>query len=124
MSDKIKVGDRVEARVYGRATVIGEHIAFGGKRWLWIEYDSGHECYGVQATQLTRIEPEPVTLTPKYRIADSLRFKGGNRETAPIRVTGIIIGYLDEDNYFWREAELEPVPEPCDKCKGSGVASE
>ena len=121
MSDKIKVGDRVEARVYGRATVIGEHIAFGGKRWLWIEYDSGHECYGVQATQLTRIEPEPVVLTPKYAVGQRVRLCGANTATEVIE--NRIACRLESGGYYYEDI-LEPIPEPCPECKGSGVASE
>ena len=121
MSDKIKVGDRVEARVYGRATVIGEHIAFGGKRWLWIEYDSGHECYGVQATQLTRIEPEPVVLTPKYGVGQRVNFIGQGK----VHLAGVEVGYHSEKwGGLWAESLLEPIPTPCPTCKGSGKASE
>ena len=107
MNDEIKVGDRVKGKATGR-----KYVVLGIYRDMaWILHEETDMTSTVAFQYLTRIEPETVTLTPKYRIADSLRFKGGNRETAPIRVTGIIIGYLDEDNYFWREAELEPFPE-------------
>ena len=124
MSDAIKVGDRVEARVYGRATVIGEHIAFGGKRWLWIEYDSGHECYGVQATQLTHIEPEPVTvtLTPKYKVGQEVMGIGSGSRY--ILGEYAIAYYVGHGEGWMPERAIKPVPTPCPTCKGSGKASE
>ena len=115
---EIKVGDRVKAPVYGRATVIGEHIAFGGKRWLWIEYDSGHECYGVQATQLTRIEP--VVLTPKYSVGSKVRLKEEHTTaTHIVEIQGVSVAYTFENWATRLEKDLEPV---CLHCKGTGVS--
>ena len=121
MSDTIKVGDRVRGASFGNGTVIGLHTAKDGGSWAWVEYDDEPDCFGSKVQNLTRIEPEPVMLRPKYKKDERVRTKGGRE----ITVDRVFIGYESQPCLeWWEEDQLEPAPEPCPKCKGSGKASE
>ena len=122
MSDKIEVGDRVHDFCYGNGTVLALHLALDGECWVWSEYDKPKTCYGTRITDLTRLDPEPVTLTPKYAVGQEVKFQGG---IYSISIEKVVVAY-ELTGWFGLRAEdsLEPAPEPCPKCKGSGKASE
>ena len=71
MSDKIKVGDRVHVSVEYDGIVCVEYdgivCVLDGDE-ACVEDDDGIHCTHV-LSKLTRIEPEPVTLRPKYKEA-------------------------------------------------------
>ena len=115
MSNEIKVGDRVLTNCDQQDfEVLGLH---GG--WAWLLGDLG--TYHVRRVYtLTRIEPGPVTLTPKYPVGQEVRAKVGK---CNYKVTGIFVGYLlDGQDIEWREDELTPVADVCPACKGTGKA--
>ena len=120
----IKVGDRVHDFCYGNGTALALHLAAGGECWVWSEYDKPKTCYGTRITDLTRIEPEKVVLTPRFAVGQRLRLRGDHSHI--FIADRIEILYQDSGNPMqsWYEDALEPVPEPCPECKGSGIASE
>jgi len=103
-----QVGDRVRLdNKSGPYSV----ICLEGKR-AWVKSDGG--CYYTfLIATLTRIEPEPIALTPKYAVGESVRTAQNKTETV---IKGIFITYETTNLGTWDECELEPVPEPCDKC--------
>ena len=129
MNDTIKVGDRVHDFCYGNGTVLALHLASDGECWVWSEYDKPKTCYGTRVTDLTRIEPEPHTLT----VGQKVRLSEGRvgiikdlREEAYVEIDD-----SRETTVHWPplriwklSSELEPVPAPCPTCKGGGKASE
>jgi len=116
MSDNINVGDRVRGAFTGRS---GTVIAITEQR-AWIR-NSG-EPFTIPLCNLTRIEPEPVTLTAKYGIGDRVR---STLSGSVYRVAAIAsIQYRTEEGPIIDEHNSEPVPTPCPTCKGSGKASE
>jgi len=122
MSDEIRQGDRVRDHggfrllAYGDGTVLGLHTNAKGAKWAWVEYDDG-ACFASVLSDLTRIEPEPVTLTPKYKVGQPVIVKGTPDVFA---VAGISVLYHDKEGSCHRESELEPEPKPCPACKGTG----
>jgi len=118
----IQVGELVKVVPWkGFAKVLSLHTASTGKQWAWIEWEDGY-CASVKAADLTRIEPEKVT--PKYAVNQRRRLRGDHSHI--FVADRIKILYQDSGNptESWYEDALEPVPEPCPECKGSGVASE
>ena len=120
MNDTIRVGELVKIVPWkGFAKVLSLHTASTGKQWAWIEWEDGY-CASVGAADLTRIEPEPGTLSLGQVVR---RKRDADR-------TGVVTGL--EARIRWGDClyenvlieVLEPVPEPCPECKGSGVASE
>ena len=119
MSDKIEVGDRVRISVYGGfhdATVLALDAD-----WAWVLQDHDRRGYtSVPLAKLTRIEPEKVVLTPKYAVGREVQFQGGIYSIEKVVVAYELTGWFG----LRAEDSLEPAPEPCPKCKGSGKASE
>jgi len=111
----IQVGDRVRDHLGHFAQL----LAVDGAE-AWVRYDEGGHVT-ISLNCLTRIEPERITLHPKYAVGQNVRTARNKTETV---IKGIFITYGTSNLGTWDESELEPVPEPCDKCKGSGVASE
>lgn len=107
MSDEIKVGGRVQTTTYGEeGTVLAVY-----KDWAWIDFGGPSPCMLVRKF-LTLISPDPVTLTPKYRVGQNMRFQGGIYPIEKVVVAYELTGWFGlrgEDN-------LEPVPEPCPEC--------
>jgi len=118
MSDEIKVGDRVKRSSW---TCVYTVLALDDKGLAWIQTENSTLGMIVHLSTLTRIESEPVVLTPKYAVEQRVRTAQNKTETV---IKGILITYETTNLGTWDEAELEPVPEPCPECKGSGVASE
>ena len=113
--NEIKAGDKVLNPGFGERTV----VAVDGNS-AWIRDKDGWQCVA-KLSNLTRIEPEPVVLTPKYGVGQRVNFIGQGK----VHLAGVEVGYhIEKWGGLWPESLLEPVPEPCDKCKGSGVASE
>ena len=115
---EIKVGDRVLNPGFGERTV----VAVDGNS-AWIRDKDGWQCVA-KLSNLTRIEPELVVLTPKYAAGQRLRLRGDHSHI--FVADRIEILYQDSGNPMqsWYEDVLEPVPTPCRTCKGSGKASE
>ena len=124
---KLKRGDRVEQESWGKGTLLCLHIAADGKEWGFVEYDDRRQCFGFEAKYLTRIEPEPVTLTPKYEVGERVRILRNDIEG---EVAGAIVTYdLAYVGGRYAEDELEPVPATtgaksfmCSICGGRCVA--
>ena len=128
MNDTIKVGDRVYRWVDRDA---GYVLRATRGPWAWIERDDGtFRTVGLGSlAKLTPIEPEPVTLTVGQRV----RLCEGRvgvikdlREEAYVEIDDSReITVHSPPLRIWKlSSELEPVPEPCPECKGSGKASE
>ena len=112
----IKVGDRVRGIRSGNDWVV---MGIDGDM-AWLKSDGG-EYTERFCKVLTRIEPEKVVLTPKYSVGQRVNCIGQGK----VQVTGPEVGYHIEGwGGLWPESLFEFLPEPCDKCKGSGVASE
>jgi len=124
MNDTIKVGDRVQ---HAFSTEAHGTVLAAGPEWLYVHYDNGHNEAWLTAN-CRRIEPEKVTLMPKYAVGENVQSyvagaKKGRWTVVEVRVDYLIKlpdGTLDHRVEF----QLEPVPEPCPECKGWGVASE
>jgi hypothetical protein len=124
MNDTIRVGDRVKDNVTcATGTVL--YLKFP---WAWVLSDAASTPETWPAGKFTRIEPEKVTLMPKYAVGENVQSyvagaKKGRWTVVEVRVDYLIKlpdGTLDHRVEF----QLEPVPEPCPECKGWGVASE
>ena len=118
MSSKIDVGDRVRSICHDSGTVLALHTAEDGKEWAWVQWhDEYYECFGVKLSDLTRIEPETVTLRPRYGVGERVNFIGQGK----VQLAGVEVGYhIEKWGGLWPESLLEPVPTPCPTCKGSG----
>jgi len=116
MSDEIKVGNRVRGQMSGK-----EYKALGiCGNWVWILAPGCTEPITVANCYLTLISPEPVTLTPKYAVGQEVESPAGKRT-----ICQVFVAYrMREYAAWWAEGQLQPVPEPCPTCKGSGKASE
>ena len=113
MSDAIKVGDRVETLGHRTGYVQG---IYGNRAWVLF---ASHELNTLYLSDLTRIEPEPVVLTPKYGVGQRVNFIGQGK----VHLAGVEVGYhIEKWGGLWAESLLEPIPEPCPTCKGSGVS--
>jgi len=75
-------------------------------------------------TDLTRIEPEPVV--PKYAVGQRVKIKNDALECYDEIGQVVHLGYYVTRPGYWgiwvNESKLEPVPEPCSACKGTGKA--
>jgi hypothetical protein len=119
MSDEIKVGDRV--RPNWSSTLRGTVLACGFDKTC-VKWDEHDEPAIWNTSSLALIPPEPVALTPKYPVGSTVKAKAGK---CAYKVTSVfVVYYLDNQEVEWREDELEPVPDLCPTCKGSGKASE
>ena len=108
MNDTTRVGDRVET-LKSRRTGCVQGI-YGDKAWILL--DSG-ELETLYLSVLTRIEPEKVTLTPKYSVGQRLNCIGQGK----VQVTGPEVGYhVVGWSGLWPESLFESLSEPCDKC--------
>ena len=117
MSDEIKVGDRVKR---SSGTCVYTVLALDDKGLAWIQTENSTLGMIVHLSTLTRIEPEPVTLTPKYAVGQRVRSTlTGTIYTieALVRTT-----YRTTTGCTVDESNLEPVPTPCPTCKGTGVS--
>jgi hypothetical protein len=136
MNDTIKVGDRVETRNSHRTGCV--QGIYHDQAWILLDSD---EMETLHLSVLTRIEPEPVVLTPKYAIGQNVTIKGAGRagEQTVYRIAEVAdtiryalewdaspLGSISAGRTLatYTADQLEPVPEPCPECKGSGVASE
>ena len=107
---EIKVGDRVHvsAEYDGIVCVLDGDEA-------WVEDDDGIHCTHV-LSELTRLDPEPVTLRAKYKAEERVRARNGDEVT----IAHPFIAYRTNYNFTYAEDQLEPIPTPCPTCKGSG----
>ena len=110
MSDNINVGDRVRGAFTGRS---GTVIAIT-EQWAWIR-NSG-EPFTIPLCNLTRIELEKITLTPRFGIGEKVKIRFGE----VVKINAVVVAYRDNENWLWAEDQLEPIPTPCPTCKGSG----
>jgi len=110
---EIKVGDPVQGKRSGNEWVV---LAIDGEV-AWLRADDGERAERFLCA-LTRIEPEPVTLRPKYGIGDPVR---STLSGSVYRVAAIAsIQYRTEEGFIIDEHNSEPVPTLCPTCKGSG----
>ena len=117
MNDTIRVGDKVRGIRSGNDWVV---MGIDGDM-AWLKSDGG-EYTERFCKVLTRIEPEPVTLTPKYAVGQEVIGIGSGSR---YRLEECAIAYYVGHGDGWLpERSLKPVPEPRPTCKGSGVASE
>jgi len=120
MSDEIKVGDRVKRSSW---TCVYTVLALDDKGLAWIQTENSTLGMIVHLSTLTRIEPEPVTLTAKYAVGQRLLSRKGN--FVVVKAISLTTRYEFEGwKGFWPEENYKPVPAPCPTCKGSGKASE
>ena len=105
MNDTIRVGDRAIA--HGKTGIVVGLC----HRWAWID-DGGGRPLTYEVNNLTRIEPEPVTLRPKYAVGQEVLCDGLGIST----INGVFVGYtVKEHGGIWLNGDLEAVPEPCEK---------
>ena len=118
MSDEIKVGDRVHVSVEYDGIVC---VLDGDE--ACVEDDDGIHCTHV-LSELTRLDPEPVTLRAKYPVGSKVKFYAVDSNEPTYDVIEARIDYLlerpDGSRTCHTEFQLEPVPTPCPTCKGSG----
>jgi len=121
MSDEIKVGHEVEWHEVGlhdcRPRHTGTVLALDNGT-AWVRERTLH--HSIRIGDLTRIAPEPVTLTPKYEVGERVHWLTTSRMKT---IRAIVVGYrMEEDpnDAVWGEDELEPVPDVCPQCKGTG----
>jgi len=106
MNDEIKVGDRVWASGLGDGRMLAIHDDYG-----WVLWNTHDHCTA-RLDSLTRIEPEPVTLTPKFKMGQEVLCDGLGIST----INGVFVGYtVKEHGGIWLNGDLEAVPEPCEK---------
>ena len=118
MSDNIKVGDRVKYERSDSGWRYEVLCIHGDQAWLRDERDGMYQ--GALIENLTRIEPEKVTLTPLYEVGERVHWLTTSRMKT---IRAIVVGYrMEEDpnGAVWGEDELEPVPDVCPQCKGTG----
>jgi len=111
--DEIRVGDRVRGPGIRQS---GSEVVAIGELEAWVRFEQGsHGTYLL--SDLTRIEPEKVALTPKYEVGQTVK-KHGLGEA--VSIENITVTYAVNipllGRVWWRESDLEAVPEPCDKC--------
>jgi hypothetical protein len=114
MNDTIKVGDRVRGASFGNGTVIGLHTAKDGGSWAWVEYDDEPDCFGSKVQNLTRIEPEPVTVTVKYPPGTRVRLRQEHDHVFMVDRVEILYRDPADNSHSWYEDSLEPCD--CAKC--------
>jgi len=109
--DEIEVGNTVN---YAGGVVEAVVLAIGPE-WLLARMPST----GQQVQWLVKnchrvgpIAPEPVVLTPKYSKDQRVKVRNGDEVT----IAHPFIAYRTNYNFTYTEDQLEPVPEPCDKC--------
>ena len=111
----IQVGDTVKWIGDKESTVLAIHDS-----WAWIQqhrHPNGEGYTSVRLHELTRIYPE--VLRPKYKKGQLVNAQGRHDNPTPIR--HIWIAYNTASGTFG-EDDLEPAPDPCPTCKGTGVA--
>ena len=113
----IQVGDRVHPDGYGDNVTQGVVAIEGNEAWL-VDFMGVHRTH--RLSDLTRIEPEKVALTPKYKMGQEVESPAGKRTIREVFVAYRMRSY----GGWWTEDQLKAVPEPCPECKGSGVANE
>ena len=121
MSDAIKVGDRVETLGHRTGYVQG---IYGNRAWVLF---ASHELNTLYLSDLTRIEPEPVTLRARYGVGQRVQTDSLRLTVTPDNIYVVkspAVGYELESGGWLPESLLFPVPTPCPTCKGSGKASE
>ena len=121
MSNAIKVGDRVWASGLGDGRMLAIHDDYG-----WVLWNTHDHCTA-RLDSLTRIEPEPVTLRPRYGMGQRVRTDSLRLTVTPDNIYVVkspAVGYELESGGWLPESLLFPVPTPCPTCKGSGKASE
>jgi hypothetical protein len=108
MNDTIRVGDRVQNTF---STEAHGTVLAAGPDWLYVQYDNGHNEAWLTGN-CRRIEPEPVTLTPKFKMGQEVLCDGLGIST----INGVFVGYtVKEHGGIWLNGDLEAVPEPCEK---------
>jgi len=113
MSDKIKVGDRVQWGLHSDSTPHILVAVHGSEAWVRPIYYEGSGQI-VPVSELTRIEAP--TLTPKYAEDETVMVGAGWH----VSVKELEVGYLMSDGIWYRERYVNPVPDPCPACKGTG----
>jgi len=108
MSDKIKVGDRVLNPGFGERTV----VAVDGNS-AWIRDKDGWQCVA-KLSNLTRIEPEPVTVTVKYPPGTRVRLRQEHDHVFMVDRVEILYRDPADNSHSWYEDSLEPCD--CAKC--------
>lgn len=123
MSDKIEVGDRVRApgKSEGGTVLAIDDLLIAKDRLddrYWVKFDDGaYQTWW--RPNLTRIEPEPVVLRPKYRVGERVRTNALRLNITPDMsyvISRPAVGYEVESGGWLPESLLEPVPEPCPEC--------
>jgi len=111
MSNAIKVGDRVWASGLGDGRMLAIHDDYG-----WVLWNTHDHCTA-RLDSLTRIEPEPVTLRPRFKLGEKICPRDGYPQT----ILAVSVSYrLAPNGTWWGEEEVDRVPTPCPTCKGSG----
>jgi hypothetical protein len=113
MSDEIKVGDRVK---WGNIDIRATVLALAGK-WAWIlqdNYPSDDGYTSARLDTLTRIEPEPVTVTVKYPPGTRVRLRQEHDHVFMVDRVEILYRDPADNSHSWYEDSLEPCD--CAKC--------
>ncbi|HUW12349.1 MAG TPA: hypothetical protein VM537_21670 [Anaerolineae bacterium] len=116
MSKEVEQGHRVQWGLHSDSTPHILVAVHGSEAWVRPIYYEGSGQI-VPVSELVRIEPEKVTLMPKYRVGEEVRVRGC---TFPNTVERISIHYLLSSGLHYEENKVEPVPDVCPACKGTG----
>ena len=108
MSDEIKVGDRVHVSVEYDGIVC---VLDGDE--ACVEDDDGIHCTHV-LSELTHIEPEPVTVTVKYPPGTRVRLRQEHDHVFMVDRVEILYRDPADNSHSWYEDSLEPCD--CAKC--------
>jgi hypothetical protein len=108
----IEVGDRVKSICHPAGTVLGLHVNHKGAEWAWVEWDDESDCYGCELFSLTRIEPD----VPKYAVGQTVLTPGYMKVEIVEVEDSYRVRYPDGGEVWWRQSELEAVPEACPTC--------
>jgi len=115
MTKAIEVGERVrEASDGEEGRVLALHTAEDGTEWAWVEWDSDHDCFGAKTKHLTRIEPEPVTLTVKYPPGTEVCLRQDRLRVFTVEHVDILYRDPIDNSRSWYQDSLEPCD--CAKC--------
>jgi len=105
---EIKVGDRVLNQGFGERTV----VAVDGNS-AWLRDKDGWQCVA-KLSNLTRIEPEPVTVTVKYPPGTRVRLRQEHDHVFMVDRVEILYRDPADNSHSWYEDSLEPCD--CAKC--------
>jgi len=108
MSNAIKVGDRVWASGLGDGRMLAIHDDYG-----WVLWNTHDHCTA-RLDSLTRIEPEPVTVTVKYPPGTRVRLRQEHDHVFMVDRVEILYRDPADNSHSWYEDSLEPCD--CAKC--------